>query len=284
MPTYKLVFEYTESNGSSFNEVFYRDAADIATAKVLPFNTVSARLPMLHPLNTLRRIRVSNTTALRDTGTINLNLPGLYGGTSGPLPVGDAAVLALAGVGGGSRKLWMRGIPDAYQFRDTKSGRDAPPPFFVGLLTDYFAALNKDQLGIRRLTPPAAGPLSNFKIVSVDGTAKNGQSILTFAQAPGFPFPGQIVIGGASKKDLPSLNGVYSIIQNLGLTVVIAYQTPNGLLVLTTTAKARQALYQATAVIDQNACSFDHYGTRTSKNPLSRSRGARRAARLRLSL
>lgn len=284
MPTWRVVWEFIESNGSSFNEIFYKDADQISSAVEVPQTLINARLPMLHYLNTLLRVRVSNTQALRQTGTKPINLVGTYGGQSPPLPVGDACVLALASNAGGSRKLWMRGLPDIYQARDNKSGQDAPQGPLLKLLDTYYNELSKAGYGIRRLTPPAPGPLANVKITQVDGTAKNGTSVLTFQQAPGYAVPGQIVIGGASKKDLPGLNGVFSLIAVNGALVTIPYQTPGGLVVTTTTAHARQAVYQATAVFTPSLCAFDHFGTRTSKNPLSRSRGARRAARLRSSL
>lgn len=284
MPTYRIVWEYTENNGAGFNEVYYKDAADIASALKVDENLIGSRLFMMHPLNTLLRIRVSDTTALRKTGTQPLKLTGNYGGDSGPVAVGDAAVFALSSAAGGTRKLWMRGCPDSYIQRDPKTGIDAPPAFFQKLQFTWFTALEASGYGIRRLTPSAPGPLQKAKILSVDGTAKDGTSKLTFANAPGYPVPSQIVIGNASKKDLPGLNGTYSVLAVNGAIVTIPYQTPLGALIVTSTATARQAVYQATAVFSAALCAFDHNGTRTSRNPLSRSRGARRAARLRLSL
>jgi hypothetical protein len=284
MPTYRVVWEYAESNGSGFNEVYYTDAASPAAAATLTNTVGVARLALLHPLNTWLRIRASQVDANRATATRGINLTGTAPGAGGPLPVGSAAVCSLSAVAGGSRKLWLRGIPQVWYKRDGASGIDSPPAALLTALTNWFSLLAGNGYGIRKLAPVGLGLLAKRKIIQVDGTVQPGTSSVTLDLAPGYPVPGRVLIGGASKKDLPGLNGHWSIQAVLGAVVTIPYQTPQAKLFTGGAATMRQEQYGATSVFNPGGCAFDHFGTRTSRNPLSHSRGARRAARIRSAL
>jgi len=169
--------------------------------------------------------------------------------------------------------------------RNKDSGLDEPPSALLDALLVWFVSLAANGYGLRRLATQVPGPLQNVKILSVDGTAKDGTSLVTLAQAPGYPFPSRVVIGSASKKDLPGLNGRWSLVSApVGAVVKIPYQTPQGLLVTGGNGKMRQESYQAINVFDPPSCSFSYFGTRTTKNPTTHSRGARRAVRNRTSL
>jgi len=280
---FKVVWEFAESNGSTFEEQYWVQADDVVQASKIFTNLRTARLGLLHPLNTWQRIRASDPTANRVTAVNNLGLSGQFPTANSPLPVGASIVCALQGASGGSRKLWMRGSDSSVYLRDKTSGRDIVSPQLKGLLDGLFRALALNSYGIRRLKPRDNLVLPNFKVSSVDGTTNDGQAKLTLERAPGWPVPSRVVLGSFSKKDLPALNGHFSVLNVVNNVITIPYQTPNAQKVDTTTGYARLEQYYNLSVFDPNGCAFDHFGTRTSKNPSSRSRGARRAARLRLS-
>jgi hypothetical protein len=288
MPTFRVVWEFIEANGSGFNEVYYVDGANAASAVGISDLLRIARLNLLHTSNKWQRIRASQVDQQRVTAQNNLSQFGLSVDTAGPVPTGAAAVCALVGQAGGQRKLWLRGVGASSFMRNASSGADQPPAFFLQKLTQFFAGLQNDLLGIRRLmptAPPGGGVLSKIKIVTVAPNARPGLADITLAAAPGYPFPSRVLIGGASKKDLPSLNGHWQLVAApVGALVTIPYQTPGNMTINGGNAYMRQESYFATSVFNAAGCGFDHYGTHTSRVPLFRSRGARRAARLRSAL
>jgi hypothetical protein len=284
--TFRVVWTFYENTGSTFNEVFYTEATDAATAAKTSKGLLTARLSLLHPLNTLQVIRSSQVDKNRVTGQFNVNLNGTattQGSTPvGPATPGDAMVFALAATPTGSRKLWMRGAPDDYIQRDPLSGKDVQNALLPPLFTAYFKALQAEGYGIRVLTPQNSAPTTNIKIVKVDGLALDGTSKVTLAIAPGYGFPSRVIIGGANKKELAGLNGRWSLVDAPVLNVIrIPYQTSQGYVINGGNAHCRQELYGPTNVFSAAACSFSYFGTRTTKNPITRSRGARRAARIR---
>lgn len=286
MSTYRIVWTFAENNGAGFNEVYYCDGSSPASVLSITQGLLFARLAMLHQLNTFVSARSSDVSNSRQTSIRRYNLGGTVFGNKGPLPVGSAAVLALAGTTAGSRKLWLRGIPYGWYIRNGTTGIDQPPADFLAALTEFSTQLKANGFGLRLLTPAAqTGAFSNQRIISVDGTLVPGQATVTLQNPPGYPFPARVVIGGASKKDLPSLNGHWSLVQApVGNTFIIPYQTPQAQKINGGAAKVRQEGYSGTNVFNGVANIFDHYGTRTSRSPLTRSRGARRAARIRSSL
>jgi hypothetical protein len=282
--TFRIVWEFTESNGSGFNEVMYKDAGTPGDAINIPGICITARLALLHPLNKLMRIRASQVDSQRVTGTFGIGLIGTAPGAGGPTPVGAAAVCQLSSVLGTTRKLWLRGIPGPWYVRSGASGLDAPPAALEAALTEYFKQISFAQLGIRKLAPADVALRPNRKITKAAPNVMQGLTDLTLDLAPGWGLPNRVVIGGVSKKDLPSMNGHFQLVAVNANVITINYQTPNNTTVNGGAGKVRLESYSVTSIFNPPACSFDHYGTRTSRSPLSRSRGAKRAARLRLSL
>ena len=185
----------------------------------------------VHPLNTFLRIRASNVAQSRETFTRPVNLVGTFDGVEGPLPVGASVILSLAATGAGTRKLWMRGCPSDFYFRDPITGRDSPSAQLKTLLADFFKQLKICLYGIRKLQPVSTNPTSPYyrnPIKTVDGSLLNGTSVVTLAAPPLWAQGQRVVIGATSKKDTPSLNGHFSVIAVAGNTFTIPYQTPQG--------------------------------------------------------
>lgn len=286
MPTYRVVWEFNMNTGNTFDEVYYREATDANEAAKLIPSLQAARLELLHPLNTFIRVRSSNVAASRDTGINTLNISGTYTNDQGPSVPGATIVFNLGAQGAGTRKLWMRGFASSAYRRDNTTGRDILLSYVDESFKTFAAALKRNGYGLRKLTAISNNPTSVYSknpIISVDGTVGNGTSVVTYKNAMTYPVPGRVVIGSTSKKDVPGLNGHFSIISQAGATVTIPYSTPNNILTTKAGGYIRQETYGATAVFDPALCGFSNLGTRDTKSPLSNSRGARRARRLRTS-
>jgi len=289
MPVFRVVWEFSDAGGATFNEVYYVTAMDAKTAATTTGGLSTARCALLHPLVRLVVIRSSQVDANRVTSNVAYNMVGTAvvspDQDAGPSTPGNAIICTLSATPTGSRKLWMRGAPDYYIQRGAASGQDFLASNVKDKLTTFFSKLQANAYGIRVLTPQTGGALSNIKILSVDGTVPGGIASVTLAAAPGYAFPSRVIIGGASKKDLPGLNGRWSLAEAPALNVVkIPYQTPQNRLVTGGNGKMRQEVYTGINVFVAENCGFSHFGTRTTKNPSSHSRGARRAVRLRTSL
>lgn len=289
MAIFRVVWEFSGVGGAGWNEVYYKEAADAAAAASVTAGLAQARLRFLHPLCRLVRVRSSDTTALRITGGNGFNLAGTAIMSSpiddGPSVAGDAIICALGAAPRGSRKIWLRGAPDSYIRRSGVSGQDDPTAGLLDLFTTWFSALAANSYGIRALTPQTLGPYGNIKILQVNGVTTPGVAVVTTATPPQYIANDRVIIGGASKKDLPYLNGRWTVLEAVvGNTFKIAYQTPQSILVPGGNAHVRKEGYTAVNVFSPALCSFAYFGTRTTKNPASHSRGARRAVRLRTSL
>jgi hypothetical protein len=285
VPTFRVVWEFAENTGSTFNEVYYCDATNAKSAANTGNELATNRVSFLHPLNRLVQIRSSQVDAQRVTGLATYNFFGTGGNAEGPATPGDSIVCTLGGTTGGSRKIWLRGAADSAIVRDPTSGIDKPPASLITRLEAWFKSLKANGYGLRQVQTQVPGPLQNKKITIVDGSTLDGVSTITLSDPPGIPFPGRVIIGGCSKKDLPGINGRWSILGPVaGNTVKIPYQTPQGITVTGGNGKLRQESYQAINVFDPASCNFAYYTTRATKNPLTHSRGARRAVRNRTSL
>lgn len=283
MATYRVTWQFNENTGATFNEVYYRTAGTPAAAGAIDA-AITARLPLLHNLNTLLQIRVADVDNVRSTFIQPVNLAGTYNGITPPVAPGLCAVLILGGTIRGSRRVWMRGLPDGYIARDETSGKDKPPGNFVNLLTTWFSAMAGVGYGLRYLfSPSEGGAYVYLPVTQVDGTAGNGTSIVTVVGASPFFANDTAIFGKASKKDLPAFNGRFTVLAESGQTITVAYATPGNALVKSPGARARKGAYHNVDVFNPASCRFGWYGTRTTKNPLTHSRGARRAARIRTS-
>jgi hypothetical protein len=287
MAIHKVVFELQEPDGSTFNEVYYVDAGNPVAA--MPGDLlISARLGLLAPLNKFMRVRTSDISQLRVTGVQVINQNGTWASTdvalNAPVVAGLAVVCQLRGQAGGQRKLWLRGVADAAVNRSSTTGQDVPKAPLLDALAFFSEKLKANLYGILRITPASrvAGPAFPKRITVIAPGAGAGTSILT-TESPHLITPNQmVVIGGASKKDTPGLSGRWITLDGTaGSTIVIRYQCPDNLGPAHPTGVVRQFTYQPISQFTGDAQIFDHFGTRTTKDPTTRTRGARRAQRLR---
>jgi hypothetical protein len=281
MATFRIVWEFDENNGATFSEVYYTDAASAAAAAVVGPILFSARLALLHPLNTWRRIRSSQVDQPRITAVVPFNAPGTSVVTGGPLAVGASVVSNLGSNSGKTRKLWMRGCCRGDYTRNNTTGRDDPTADLLTRLNEFYLRLDTNVYGMRTIIPNGAGLVGKKRITLVDGSLIAGSSSLTIQGIPIYPVGSRVLIGGASLKDLPALNGQWTVLDQTGAVTVIGYETPQRAAIGGGLAYIRAAQYHATDPFAFGKCGFDHMGTRTSRNPLSHSRGARRAVRIR---
>ena len=291
MGIYRVTWQFISANGGSWNELFYCNATDPANAVQLVPGLVTARLNLLHVANTFLGIRAAQIGGARLTTFSQFNYSGrvdnkvLVTPDLGPDLTGTAFVIHLGGLTGGSRKLWLRGLPDGYTgFAYTGNAPDIPPAVFSGLksLIQLWA---DNGYGLLQVAPQSPGPTANKQILKVDGSAGNGTSIITLSDVPGFATPARVIIGGCSAKDTPALNGRWQVLSvGPGNTVTIRYQTPGALVVTGGNGHLRQEIYPGVNVINPATSGLQYQGTRKTKNSFTHSRGARRAVRIRTSL
>jgi len=293
MAAYKVVFEFSESNGSTFSEVYYRESSSPGDAVKGLAAVIDARQLLLNRLNNFDRVRAAALDASRATAILPVNRSGwntvgpLGSDTASfdqvPLPVGAAIVCVLGGSGGGSRRLWVRGCNLGDYRRNSVTGVDQFSASFQKNFAALVVALNAAGFGIRRIgrVNPTINPAR--KIVSVNGTRGDGTSDVTTDGLVSLDATQRAVITRASPKDLPGLNGRFSVLKVAGMVYTIAYRTPEDRTITATNSGYMHAeVYGALSPFDPLLCKPDHLGTRTSKNPRTRSRGARRAQRTRL--
>jgi hypothetical protein len=286
MPTFRTTWTYQGGDGTTWSEVYYQDQSNITDA-LTPFKALwQSRIAMLAATNTFLGIRCAQVGALRNTGYNVYNNPGVAStATSAADTTGSCAVLSLTGQSGGARKLWIRGLADWEIVHNPASGVPQPPALFLTYVTNFVKQLAANGYGILRITPQAVAPFVNIPILKVDGSLLNGTSVVTMQAAQVFAVPGMALIGGASKKDLPALNGRWTILsQPAPNQLLIRYQTPQGTIVDGGLAHIRQLGFQPTSVVNPSQSGFNYYGVRITKNYVTRSRGSRRGARIRTSL
>jgi hypothetical protein len=279
MPVFKEVFQFVTNDGGKWNEVWYESASTLAVASTFPQSFLAKRLQLLDQNSTFQQIRVSDTANPRSTNVVIVNQTG-NGLVDNPLPANAAAVCILNSTNPPHRRKWFcRGLNQGQIFRSTSTGVDTISASFRANLSSWFSALQASGYVIYALQTLASAGLKYHQIQSVDGTAKNGVSIVTTADPHLLAVGDLVVIGRCSKKDLPVFNGRFTVLAVTSNTFNIAYQTPEGALVTTTTGRVRKAVFDLNSTIQANLCSWQAYLSRRSKNAFTNSRGARSASR-----
>jgi len=281
MPDFKMVWSFAANGqkGGKWSEVWYRSASSITEASVFTNALLNKRLKPLHSTNTLLKIRVSEVLNPRSTTVVNVRKVGVEVNFD-PNPIATAAVVTVSSsVKAATRRWWMRGGDVDDMHRDKISGNDV---FSAGFLTDVkdcliaFAAAGFEILPVQKPAVNGFGP-SNIK--QVDGSLVQGKSVLTL-DAPLTANAGDLVIiTKTSPKDLPGLNGRFTVIASVGPLLTIAYVTPQAQTITTLTGQVRKLGYISGATIDPAISGPAFIGSRKSHSPFTGSRGAKSAKR-----
>jgi len=280
MAVFKHVWYFAGVGGDSFSETWYRDASTLAAAAVFDNAFLLPRLAMLHPLNTFQRARVSSTDPANSVAVpVNIGRVGT-GAVGVPEPIDNSIVASLSGTAYGGRKWWQRGVPRGYYGLNADGSQTAAPgwqtqfdAFVAGLAAANFGMYILDK------TP------ARFTIGTVDGSANDGLTIISVVGNPALAVGSFVNIYNTDVKQFPGLRGTYQVVGPLVVGAIstfrIRYRTPANGGPINTSGQIRARTFRPFTVLDPGKCGFDHYGAHDTRSTFSRSRGARRAKRLR---
>ena len=175
----------------------------------------------------------------------------------------------------------MRGLSATDVTRAEGSGKDIFSPVVQVAFQQFIAGYAAYSYGLRTLNQT-----QKYTIASVDGTVSPGMALVTFnipngGIPPNWNYPTRVVISSADKKTLPGLNGHWTIVSGTGATVTIKYAVAGGQKITINCGSIKQEGYSGVSVFNPALSASSHFGTHTSKNPYTNSRGARRAVRIR---
>ena len=288
MPSdFKCVFNFfsTGKKGGTWSEVWYRSANDLNSAVQFSQRLINLRLDLLHPINILSKIRVSQVGSPRITSIVNVQKNGYQFAPTTPAPIDSAIVCTLSSSAhAATRRWWLRGWDASFAKRDSDSGNDTFSAGCINGVKNFLTEAAASSFEILPLVKSSVGGFAYIAVTKVDGTAANGTSVLTLAAAPPGGLPMQVILGRFSKKDLPGLNGTYTVLAAGALSVTIPYSTPENQMIASPDGRLRLLGYLSGAVIDPTISGPSFIGSRQTKSPFTGSRGARSAnRRLRLS-
>lgn len=277
MADFKVVWNFSDVQGGSWSETYYRSSGDLNAAANFPEALLDARLKMLSPVHELKTARVSSVLNNRVAVPVTLNRKG----SAAPAvisTVGQAAVLNLVSTAvPSSRRLWLRGWPQSAFLRNQETGKIDVQVGMTTALKDFFKALKDASFQIYPLQRPGVGGIAVHDITKLDGHSEPGYSIITLTAAPTFVAGDRVIIGKTDKTKVPKLNGRYRVVSVSGVTFKIQYDASRYEEDLALTGTARKEAYATGAIIDDTKCGLSHVRTRDTKNPSSRSRGSKPA-------
>jgi hypothetical protein len=283
--TAKVVWSFSGPLGAAWNEVYFRSVSQLTDALTIPVAAANARLWLLHPSCIWQSISVADVNATRVTSNRRLNWPGQYPGGLAETDYGSPAELSMvcqfAGAAGGSRKLWMRGIPQPLVGTDPASGVS----IFGAATRNQFAAfvqsLAAGNYGIRTLKQS-----TRYAVASVAAGTAPATTVVTYTiPAGGVPLPtvaGQtVILRQADRKQFPAMLGTFTALNVGSNTITIRYQLPTSTPGNSNLGYSRAAGYNDVSVFNPALCAPAYWGSHATRVFTQRSRGARRAARIR---
>lgn len=288
MPDYKTVWSFFSagSKGGSWSETWYRFASTLAQAATFTSTLLQARLRLLNQLNTLQKIRVSEVLNPRVTTVVNVRQNGIPGFPAvAPAPIDSAVVVTVSSsIQPATRRWWCRGWDVGQAYRDETTGNDVFSSTLISQVADWLTVAGIASFEVLPLQKATAVGFTPFNVTAVDGTAANGQSILTLPAGHTILKGDTILCYQFSKKELPALSGKFTVLDTGVSTVTIPYSTPENIKLAGVYGKVRKVGYISGALIDANISGPQFLGGRKTKSPFTGSRGARSANRkLRLS-
>lgn len=268
---------------SGWAEIFYQQSNTLDD-----FTGVSAdeRQRIINPRAAgvvMQAKKITEEGGLRRSKIFRVNLPALATANSqGADPAGVTAKVRLNFSGGGGRVLNVRGMKDN---ATVPSASTEPEISSEGLafLNDYIARLKSvsgTYLG-KRLVSIAVNPWQDVVSLQVDETNANWTRVnITTSATP--PQPGDLVyFQGIDKLQVPWIKGIYRVVGTTSATrfsIPTIYREPIAVTTLRN-VRWRLAEYEYPAIVSGN---FMRWGTRDTRSPFDRVRGARPALRTRL--
>lgn len=283
MPIFKEVWQFVSPGiqGGSWSEVYYTSSPNFSQAASFQNSLIAARLQLLHPLNLLKQIRISDILNPRATTILTFNLNGTGQGLVGTNPedLAVAAVILLTSQAvPGRRFIWMRGIPDGQLARDA-NGNLSVNPLFRASVNNWIGNLvagNYSILVRRRATDPITPAVSVSSVASV----VTGITNLTLTAAyPGLVAGNTVTVYKAPKKDFAGLSGPFKVITVAGAVVSIPYTLPAAVAAPPAGMYIRLLQYIDGAIVTQAGSGIAYLGTRQTSSPFLHSRGAKKGVR-----
>lgn len=283
---FRQIWTYTDPNGAFWTESFFVGTGPIAAVAAKVAVLLPVRLPMLYPTATLRLVRTSDLDNPRSVIETIVNLPGLAPSSAGPADQNAAVVWDLHSSGGLRRKWWMRGAPADFFKRDPLTGRNTPPAVMLTAFAAFILAASTAGYGIRALKRAKDRTPPGYVTVTLATQVSAGVTELTLTDGtlvwPGAP-GGRVILSLFSQKDLPRLNGHYTLVGSSAGKIRVAYQLPWAGPIPTPGGRVSSEAFQDVDTFAPLLCQFDHYGSHDTRDDFFSSRGSRRAGRIRLS-
>jgi hypothetical protein len=279
---FKEVWQYAGTQ-SSWSEVFYCQGGSIQDVARFTGEFLNDRLRLLNQTCHLRKIRVSEVGNPRVSTVVSINKPGLSAGV--PLEDGVCAVVNLAStVVPSSRKWYLRGLTQGDISRDLDSGADTIAPGFKQNLDTWILDLANPANKYEVLPQSRVGQngVVLVRVLSVNGVAGNGKSIITTDQAHGLVAGNTCIFSLIDQKVLPGLKGKFTVESVDGLTFTVAYKTPGNANITAVVGKVKKYAVVTGAFINANVSGWSHSHVRKTRNFSINSRGAARSTKIRM--
>jgi len=284
MPLFQEIWSFRANSGAKWNEVHYSVSGSLAAAAGFVPSFRKRRTDLLHPTCTWTKVRITQVGDPSVHTLVNINEAGTWGSDDAPANPGEAAVINLSSVTrSGTRRLWMRGLPESAVQYQNITGRSFVRPDWGAKLTAFIQGISNatNSYAIKKKKVGQANGIIKTRVLKVDGSAGDGTSILTVKDNPLLIATDYIEIVRAEPKTLPGLKGPFKVLAANATTVTIQYTTPENQIVDSHTAMGSKLKYWEDATIDAASSGFNFGGVRKTKNDSTGSRGARSAQRIR---
>lgn len=294
MGTYRTTWNFAGPQGATWEEVWDVQAGSIALS--IPGaergSLARYRMALAHKsvsLQSISALDLENPDL--PPFPVAINLSGTANNQTGiPANTDEAAVINVVCVSEdatvfATRKWWLRGLEETAVSRDENSGADVLSPDFSDNLSRFFSKIRdlvskEIRFGMRPRTRSSwEGPLFRYGISSIAGNVNQDFCVLTLSEDPGWVRGQRIQINDASKKHLPGLRGIFTILEVAGNLITIRYRVPQA--APPASGYAYVLLRENFLTVMAARSAFAFLGSRQTKKPVTHSRGRRSASKLR---
>lgn len=286
-PPIKHTWIFFDSVGARWDEEYWCNASSARTSLgPLEPAVINKRLAFLHPTCKLRMIQAAEYQGNRTTWERIYNLGGLpmADPTVGPDLTASAIYWRLVGTNGGRRFVAFRGLPDNAIARNPVSGFAVVGDLVRPLIEAWVVQAAALGYGINfRKRKSVADNTDTRLVINVDGTDAAGSLLVTLDSVAGYNNGDRVRLAGFDPKQFNGLDGEYYITNVSDTTFNIAYTPPSMTNFGNVGATARRIVQEAISVINPNTkySNFSHFNQHQTKSDFTRTRGARRAKRIR---